>query len=228
MTNLNSVTLDTNPETLEMFLNEKNLSTQQVKHAIQQGIAHYNNTTSDEPAGYRGYTISAKATLALRQSLKPFGFKKESPYNIELTANNDNKFAIHICRGDEQAGLPSGYPSTMRPKGPRSQEYFGLATADINQIDMFADELPNYSSNNLCPFDVWFLLLNVEKSKDEGLIVKAELSKPIFCSQKGFVNGFSKRFMIDMTDFNSGLLIDTGESPESGFSEDIDLDISFN
>ncbi|MFA0122676.1 hypothetical protein AB4400_14780, partial [Vibrio sp. 10N.261.48.A2] len=86
--------------------------------------------------------------------------------------------------------------------------------------------LPDYSLNN-CPFDVWFLLLNAEK-KSEGLDIKAELSKPVFCSQKGFVNGFSKRFMIDMSDFNSGLIIDTDESATDGFSDDIDLDISMN
>ncbi|ENK2913172.1 hypothetical protein AB3D14_000782 [Vibrio alginolyticus] len=211
---------------LESFLQTKGLSAFNLKHAIGEAVAAYNNSTSDEPAGYRGYTITAKATLSLRQSLKPLGFKKEAPHNIELTAHNDTKFAIHICRGDEQSGISTGFPATMRPKGPRSQEYFGLVTSDIGQMDMFAEDLPDYSLNN-CPYDVWFLLLNAEKTKD-GLEIKAELSKPVFCSQKGFVNGFDTRFMIDMSDFNSGLLIDTDENADDGFSDDIDLDISMN
>lgn len=222
----NITTIESASDELEVFLNSKGVSASDLKYSIQQAVIAYNSTTTDEPAGYRGYTITAKATLALRQVLKPLGFSKESPHNIELTANKENKFAIHICRGDEQAGMQSGFPSTMRAKGPRSQEFFGLTTSDINQIDMFQEDLPNNSVSS-CPFDVWFLLLNAEKTQ-EGLNIKAELSKPVFCSQKGFVNGFSKRFVIDMSDFNSGLLIDTNENSEDGFSDDIDLDISMN
>ncbi|MBD1567972.1 hypothetical protein [Aliivibrio sp. S10_S31] len=222
----NNQIISNDPNNLDDFLQEKGVSVQHIKYAISQAIIAFNNTTSDEPAGYRGHTITAKATLALRQSLKPLGFKKESQHNIELTANSDNKFAIHICRGDEQAGVPTGYPSTLREKGPRSQAYFGLITSDINQIDMFPGTLPNYSSAN-CPFDVWFLLLNAQK-KEGGIEIKAELSKPVFCSQKGFVNGYSKRFMVDMFDFNSGIIIDTDEDTNDGFSDDIDLDILMN
>jgi hypothetical protein len=218
--------ISTDTDELDSFLQEKGVTIDHIKHAVREAVTAFNSTTSDEPAGYRGYTITAKATLALRQGLKPIGFKKEAPHNIELTANSDNKFAIHICRGDEQAGISSGYPSTMRAKGPKSQEYFGLITSDISQLDMFSEYLPDYSLKN-CPFDVWFLLLNAEKTS-EGLEIKAELSKPVFCSQKGFVNGFSKRYIIDMSDFNSGLIIDTGENANDSFSDDIDLNISMN
>ncbi|WP_153447953.1 hypothetical protein [Vibrio algicola] len=162
MQNIDNQIISSDMGALDSFLQEKGVSIDHIKHAVSEAVIAFNSTTSDEPARYRGYTITAKATLALRQSLKSLGFKKEAPHNIELTANSDNKFAIHICRGDEQAGISSGYPSTMRAKGPRSQEFFGLITSDISQIDMFPEDLPDYSLNN-CPFDVWFLLLNAEK-----------------------------------------------------------------
>jgi hypothetical protein len=212
---------------LNTFLLGKGVELNDLRSSIGKAMAAYNDTTGNYPAGYRGYTITAITNVSLREILGYKGYEKDSPSNIELTVNKDNGFAIHVVRGDLQTGLPSGFPSTMRCKGERSLDFFGLTTSETNQLDMFSDELPKYGSAN-CPYDVWFLMLYTLINSNDGIIIRAEFSKPQFCSQKGFVNGFSKRYMIDMTDFSHSMIIDFADSHDAVFSDDIELDISMN
>lgn len=211
-------------DTFKLFLQDKGINEQDLISPIGKAIASYNEKTTNYPAGYRGYTITAETIVGLREILKPKGFIKHSPSNIELTVNEDTKFAIHVIRGDEQTGQITGYPSSLRKKGDRTLEYFGLATSETNQLDMFQNDLP-YRDSSRCQYDIWFLMLYVLKEADTGITIRAELSKPIFCSQKGFVNGFSKRYQIDVNDLNNTLLINPSENPDDGYSDDLDLDI---
>lgn len=212
---------------LQTFLNDREIEIQDIQAAIGRAIASYNDKTGNYPAGYRGHTITAETTVGLRESLRCKGFVKKAPSNIEVTVNEESNFGIHVIRGDEQTGQRLGYPSSLRSKGERSQSFFGLTTSETNQIDMFSDELPSHASTK-CPYDIWFLMLYVLKEEDSGVTIRAELSKPEFCSQKGFVNGFSKRYLIDMSDLNNSLLIDPSDNPDNGYSDDLDLDISLN
>lgn len=212
---------------LSTFLFSKDIELNDLTSSIGKAISVYNDTTGNYPAGYRGYTITAVTNAALREVLGNRGYEKDSPNNIELTVNKDNGFAIHVVRGDQQTGLPSGFPSTLRKKGELSVEFFGLATSAINQSDMFSDYLPKYGSVK-CPYDIWFLMLYAMKDDNGGIIIKAELSKPHSCSQKGMVNGFSKRYMIGMSDYNNSMIIESSDNPDKGFSDDIELDISIN
>lgn len=214
-------------DTFKLFLQDKGIDEQDLISAIRKAIASYNEKTTNYPAGYRGYAITAEAIAGLREILKPKGFIKHSPNNIELTVNEDTKFAIYVTRGDEQTGQITGYPSSLRNKGDKTLSYLGLTTSETNQFDMFQDEFPSRDSSR-CQYDVWFLMLYVLKEENTGITIRAEFSKPIYCSQKGFVNGFSKRYQIDVNDLNSTLLINPTENPDDGYSDDLDLDLLLN
>ncbi|HDY7720036.1 MULTISPECIES: hypothetical protein [Vibrio harveyi group] len=222
----NKNTIVSTGDELELFLRGKGIALNDVKTSIRTGIAAYNDTTSNYPATFRGHTISAITNVSLRELLGYQGYEKDSPNNIELTVNKENGFGIHVVRGDAQTGLLSGYPATLRKKGELSLDFFGLKTSEHGQIDMFAEELPTYGSPK-CPYDVWFLMLYTSFDGD-NLRVRSELSKPIFCSQKGFVNGFSRRYLIDMTDYGDSLIIEPDHISDEGFSEDIEINISMN
>ncbi|MDF2184109.1 hypothetical protein O1O06_04920 [Grimontia hollisae] len=210
---------------LSNFLFGKGLEIEDLTQSISRAIAAYNNTTKNHPATYRGFMITAETNVALREILAARGYVKKAPSNIEITVSDEHKFGIHVLRGDQETGMLSGYPCSLRAKGVLSQEFFGLTTSATNQIDMFSEELPNHTSPK-CPYDIWFLMLYVIKDEHSGVTIRAELSKPEYCSQKGIINGFSKRYLIDMQSFMDTLIIDLDESPDEGFSDDLDIDIS--
>lgn len=222
----NNKTVLTSDE-LSDFLLSKGIELNDLRGSIGKAIAAYNDTTGNYPASFRGYTISAITTVSLRDILSNKGYEKHSPHNIELTLNKDNGFAIHVVRGDQQTGLPSGYPSTERAKGERSLDFFGLKTSATNQPDLFQDELTLRKLPN-CPYDIWFLMIYISKNIDGEVIIRAEFSKPESCSQKGMINGFSQRYIIDMNDFSNNMIIGLTDDPSDSFSDDIDLDISIN
>lgn len=209
-------------EDFDVFFQDQGLSIDIIKAAISYAMSEYANTTSNDVATFRGYTISANVVRKLRDILAHKGFKKESIQNVELTIFNN--FAIHVARGDEQTGLKDGHPGSCRAKGEVSRKVLGLKVADINQIDMFDEHLPKYDTNHL---DLWILLLFPEKDTNGDLKkIRVELSKPLSISQNGFINSFSPRFIIDCEE---QLIKDNVvDNIDDNFSDDIDIDISVN
>ncbi|MGL5218367.1 MAG: hypothetical protein ACRC8G_02545 [Plesiomonas shigelloides] len=207
------------------------LSQVDLKLILERGLSGLYSTTINHPAISRGAYFYGEAVSAAREILAPKGFQRRSIRNIEFAVNE--RSAIYVCRGCEQTGLVEGRPESRYPKGEFTREFMGLIydnypgqgrlVLDDNQISF---DLPEMDVEPILPnqlgLDLWFLLYSLDRDADSSrCTIKAELSRPASFNNKGIVNSFSTRLILNMSE--PDYMSHGNDVPQ--FTPDIDLDI---
>ena len=198
---------------------------------FQQAISAANLSRADETAhstkGYAGSTFYSNLIKQLRDILVVKGFKPHTHQNIELVLNDT--VAIAVCKGDENTGKSTQDPHSARKKGGVTLALFGLSQNELPQNGELFEESDSLKINrgklqleiDGKERDVWVLLHYSQKIADGEYRVKAELSRPSTYDNKGCINSFSGRIMLD----SMGLNIESQPNTETQFTDDIDFNI---
>ena len=198
---------------------------------FQQAISAANLSRADETAhstkGYAGSTFYSNLIKQLRDILVVKGFKPHTHQNIELVLNDT--VAIAVCKGDEYTGKTTQDPHSARKKGGVTLALFGLSQNKLPQNGELFEESDSLRINrgklqleiDGKERDVWILMHYSQKIADGEYRVKAELSRPSTYDNKGRINSFSDRIMLDLM----GLNIESQPNSETQFTDDIDFNI---
>jgi len=198
---------------------------------FQQAISAANLSRADETAhstkGYAGSTFYSNLIKQLRDILVVKGFKPHTHQNIELVLNDT--VAIAVCKGDENTGKTTQDPHSARKKGGVTLALFGLSQNKLPQNGELFEESDSLRINrgklqleiDGKERDVWILMHYSQKIADGEYRVKAELSRPSTYDNKGRINSFSDRIMLDLM----GLNIESQPNSETQFTDDIDFNI---
>lgn len=221
------------PVSVDFHLASLGLTQADLISALKKGLSGRYSTTANHPATMRGQYFYGEGVSGLREALAVKGFKKLSPSNVEFTL--DDKIAIYFCRGCEQTGLTAGKPESRLKKGDFTRGIMGLIHSnnpsqaplpfESPQLDLGLD----YSDDGSVPLlpndlglDLWFLLYDLYKIGNDGQMgIRAELSRPISYNDKGIINGFSTRLILNIE--TPELIIRSNEETE--FTPDIEFDI---
>ena len=198
---------------------------------FQQAISAANLSRADETAhstkGYAGSTFYSNLIKQLRDILVVKGFKPHTHLNIELVLNDT--VAIAVCKGDEYTGKTTQDPHSARKKGGVTLALFRLSQNELPQNEELFEESDSLKINrgklqleiDGKERDVWILMHYSQKIADGEYRVKAELSRPSTYDNKGRINSFSDRIMLDLM----GLNIESQPNSETQFTDDIDFNI---
>ncbi|MFT6920086.1 MAG: hypothetical protein ACJA2G_002734 [Cognaticolwellia sp.] len=205
--------------TFDKDLNKEHLESKlvHVHEALRRGLSARNRMTSNNPATSGGQYFYSEVVRALRELLMPFGYKKESIRNVELTINDSQGLAIYLCSGCDQTGNLAGVPQSITDKGDFTLDLFQLKYDDAPNLDLFPELLPQARPNNKLNCDIWFLIHHFDKANNT---VSAELARPVSYNKNGYVTGFDPDSRI-IIDINNDDVIET----ESDFNNEIDFDI---
>lgn len=198
---------------------------------FQQAISAANLSRADETAhstkGYAGSTFYSNVIKQLRDILVVKGFKPHTHQNIELVLNDT--VAIAVCKGDENTGKTTQDPHSARKKGGVTLALFGLSQNELPQNGELFEESDSLKINrgklqleiDGKERDVWILMHYSQKIADGEYRVKAELSQPSTYDNKGRINFFSNRIMLELM----GLNIESQPNSETQFTDYIDFNI---
>jgi hypothetical protein len=198
---------------------------------FQQAISAANLSRADETAhstkGYAGSTFYSNLIKQLRDILVVKGFKPHTHQNIELVLNDT--VAIAVCKGDENTGKTTQDPHSARKKGGVTLALFGLSQNELPQNGELFEESDSLKINrgklqleiDGKERDVWVLMHYSQKIANGEYRVKAELSQPSTYDNKGRINFFSNRIMLELMDLN----IESQPNSETQFTDDIDFNI---
>ena len=198
---------------------------------FQQAISAANLSRADETAhstkGYAGSTFYSNLIRQLRDILVVKSFKPHTHQNIELVLNDT--VAIAVCKGDENTGKTTQDPHSARKKGGVTLALFGLSQNELPQNGELFEESDSLKMNHGKlqleidgkERDVWILMHYSQKIADGEYRIKAELSQPSTYDNKGRINFFSNRIMLELM----GLNIESQPNSETQFTDDIDFNI---
>ena len=198
---------------------------------FQQAISAANLSRADETAhstkGYAGSTFYSNLIKQLRDILVVKGFKPHTHQNIELVLNDT--VAIAVCKGDENTGKTTQDPHSARKKGGVTLALFGLSQNELPQNGELFEESDSLKINrgklqleiDGKERDVWILMHYSQKIANGEYRVKTELSQPSTYDNKGRINFFSNRIMLELMDLN----IESQPNSETQFTDDIDFNI---
>lgn len=221
------------PVSVDLHLASLGLTQADLISALKKGLSGRYSTTPNHPATMRGQYFYGEGVSGLREALVLKGFKKLSPRNVEFTVNDE--IAIYFCRGCEQTGLAAGKPESRLKKGDFTREIMGLIRSnnpnqaplpfESPQMDLGLD-CSDDGSISLLPndlgLDLWFLLYELYKTGDDGQMgIRAELSRPVSYNDKGIINGFSTRLILNIENPETSIR----SNEETEFTADIDIDI---
>tara|TARA_R110000823_G_C15950318_1_gene501619 strand:+ start:4690 stop:5397 length:708 start_codon:yes stop_codon:yes gene_type:complete len=217
-----------NPHEVEDQLQRLGKLTQEDFH---QAISAANLSRADETAhstkGYAGSTFYSNLIKQLRDILVVKSFKPHTHQNIELVLNDT--VAIAVCKGDENTGKTTQDPHSARKKGGVTLALFGLSQDELPQQGKLFEKSDSLKINrgklqleiDGKERDVWILMHYSQKIADGEYRVRAELSRPSTYDNKGRINSFSDRIMLDLM----GLNIESQPNSETQFTDDIDFNI---
>jgi len=179
-----SLTIRTEENDVKTRLDELELNVDQLVGAVNQGYLARTDLTANHPRTFFGSTMWAHTIAALRDNLRSAGWIRPEHGNYEITVNPDLNLAINVITGNDGTGLANRKASNKCPKGVNTVD----AIAANNQIDMFAEYLPEVIENT--DFVTWILLVHV--ADDE---VRAELSLPSeICN--GMIKDWKERIIL--------------------------------
>lgn len=217
-----------NPHEVENRLQQFGKLTQE---DFQKAISAANLSRADETAhstkGYAGSTFYSNLIRQLRDILVVKSFKPHTHQNIELVLNDT--VAIAVCKGDENTGKITQDPYSAGKKGGVTLALFGLSQNELPQNGELFEESDSLKINrgklqlevDGKERDVWILMHHSQKIADGEYRVKAELSRPSTYDNKGRINSFSDRIILDLM----GSDIESQPKSETQFTDDIDFNI---
>lgn len=180
-----------------------NLSLQDFAQIIQTANFARSDETGNSTKIYAGTNFYHNLVKAIRDELATKGFTAHSHRNIEL-ALHDN-IAIGVCKGDENTGNPSKPPHSAYKKGDITLKLLGLKQDDNPQQEkLFSDTEKLHVTGGKLQLtldekerDVWVLVHYSEKLSHGEYLVKAELSQPATYDNRGYINSFANRIILD-------------------------------
>lgn len=182
-------------------------------------------------AGFYGWSETA---TSLREQLLPLGWTIKDEQNLPTVVDPLSKIEIMVSTGTEGTGRSWGEPSSKSEKGDvvkqRVRSNRGQAT--------IAELLPESSRPVVAKLmsapskdetTTWILLLHSNynpKSTDDGDgedILYSELSLPDSTDERGNIDHFAERIILDPVRLNDRLLVD--EEPEES-DDGIDIEVT--
>lgn len=185
-----------------------------VEQAIMRGKSATYSITDNYPKASPGTTFYSEVIASLRELLIPEGFEKLSISNIELTVSRELGFALYFCRGDEQTGIESGMPKSLRKKGNAAKNVLGLVT--------HYPLLPELDDVPQADISIWAITIFADFKNDS---YRAELGVPTNIDQRGYIDNFSHRIMLDL---NNEIPTPSITDKPIEFTEDVDIEIIKN
>jgi len=177
---------------VESYLEKYGISTQILRRIVSEGQMIRNTVTENHPVTAAGTLPYHETVKAKRDALRPLGWTKQTTNNCELTAHPSGNITISVSGGNKETGNQYGNPETKNPKGSQTEL---LVTANINQPDLFQNDI-EFNASNLDEITCqnWVLLYYFDAHKNE---VRIELSLPTSIAPNGKINGWKSRLIID-------------------------------
>ncbi|MDD5271902.1 MAG: hypothetical protein PHU14_04200 [Methylovulum sp.] len=177
---------------------------------LKKGQAARNTATKYDPPNTAGNNAHSGTVRALREFLIPLGWIKNQIRNVSLTSNPQNSVSIVVYSGDINVGIDDNgaTPSTRNRKGKQAQLY---TQKNFDIFDTFYEydiEKPEY--------ETWVLLYYYDSKNAQ---IRAELSLPINMSNRGYIDGWSKRIIL------GPILLNKTTPPDFDNSQDFDIPI---
>lgn len=213
---------------VDYHLSHLDLTQDELCLILSKALSKLLSATSDDVKNARGTLFFQEAVRSARDILRHKGFKSLYSQGLELTENG--KIAIYVCSGNEHTGIVNAYPQSKNAKGEWTLDVLGLSLDNnLNQIQL------DYEDNQIAfnfpaidekkdeenELDIWCLLHYVYQVSEFQWEVKAELSKATTHNSKNFINGFSKRLILNTKPIDP--ITNLGMEPE--FTPEIDIDI---
>lgn len=179
------------------------LSLQDFAQIIQTANFARSDETGNSTKIYAGTNFYHNLVKAIRDELATKGFTAHSHRNIELALHD--KIAIGVCKGDEDTGNPSQPPLSAYKKGDITLKLLGLKQDDNPQQEkLLPDTEKLHATGGKLQLaldgkerDVWVLVHYSEKIGHGEYLVKAELSQPATYDNRGHINSFVNRIILD-------------------------------
>jgi hypothetical protein len=177
--------------------------------AISLGFLAKSNCTAHHPRTYKGLVQWGETVKALRDILKPLGWKAIEENNYSLCVNSERTIAIVIQTGDQDTGLLYGNPTNKASKGNNTEE-----SVKNNQMQQQLSLFPASGSvDSPCNYTTWVLLYT-----ETAMGIRCELSLPVEMVD-GKITSWHKRIVIGLVRSDSDAV------PNQNDLKDIDIEI---
>jgi hypothetical protein len=176
---------------------------EQLRDAVKKGLDAQLRCTRLHPPSAPGYYRWAEGTVALRQTLRPQGWKADDSGNLSSVVRPDGLVQIVIATGDSRTAKPGiPVPTTKYPRGPRTR----AAVQRNNQL-----QLDVVSGATILPDDgprcvSWWLLV---AGGHEW--VRMELSCPSHINELNYIDSWSDRIFLEPLDIEGTIDLDPEE-----------------
>jgi hypothetical protein len=167
------------------------------------------------PPVMAGMARWGKTNELLRIRLLPRGWSQDNPQNLPRTISPGGDFAIVGTAGDGAAGWAPGNPTTRYAKGVETARFIernGQLAFDYGGLSA-AGTLP-WRTGPADGAATWLLLYNVTDSQ-----IHAELSLPESISPTGYVDAWTERVILPVTELASPAA--SGRAARSGVAVDL-------
>lgn len=203
-----------NPENVDIQYEYLLSQKPRVEQAVMRAVSSTYGITDSFPKSAKGTTFYNEIIANLREQFITEGFERLWVNNIELTISKELGFAFYFCRSDEQTGFELGMPRSLRKKGTVTQQVLGLVT----HYSLFP-ELNTVPGTDL---NIWAIIIYADFTNDN---YRGELAIPTNINQQGYIDNFSHRIMLNLSNETPTPLI-TDKPIE--FTEGLDIEISPN
>ena len=207
------------PEAADEALDALGLEREVLEQCVWKGQAKRHEATSHHPSNAGGQFAYLESVRAIRDSLKPKGWKAKNEGNLELTISPDGKTAILVSGGDKFTGTLEN-PSSRNPKGTETKR-----RVEYNHRLPFAepDMQTQQNEESTSEYEVWWLLYFFDEKARE---VRCELSRPTGLNNRNRISDWSKRILLSSLKLDSEPSIQAIDKLPS-YSEEVEIDVVF-
>jgi hypothetical protein len=194
------------PSRNEALLCDIGVSEDVLMTALRVGDAAADGCTSNHPPMARGFYRFSETVASLAVQLTPLGWTRKDYKNFSTVLRPDGRIAIAVASADDGTGDLSASVTTRSSKGVATVE------AVAQNYSLPLDE--RYVADNAkivgqAPTVTWFLLHN-----RKGGQLFAELSRPMFINDEGFVEKWEPRIPLRALSLDQATIdISGGEPP---------------
>lgn len=169
--------------------------------------------TDLDPPMYPALSLWAHGVRRLRQRLLPLKWSISNDGGYCTIVSPEASHAIAVASGDVNTGNPHASPTTLCPKGPRTEEAISANQLRLDLRRPGEDEIA--VAHEQC--ETWLLLIQIDGDKSE---VRAELSLPSGQDEQGRVTTWVERILLRPFDLDTNL----ADRPGNDLA-DIDIEI---
>ncbi len=198
------------------------------RHLTEIGLRGYaarNNATENDPPSTAGNNAYSAIVRAIREIFLPRGWEKLNKHNLCFTINPETKIAIVVSSGNQYVGIIDNCdPETKNRKGEQTEIYI---RDNLNNLDIFDSENElqqkvNFQKDIFPKFKTFIFLYCYDLDKGE---MRLELSLPRQMDNKGKVNRWLERIILEPTSLNAEPTFLRKETELSNDFQHIDIPI---